>query len=393
MNKIKLLFLFLALLCSFPQSVIADGGFYRPIYSTNLEDPSMPSQQAIIIYDEGVETLIVSSEYSGEPEEFAWVLPLPSVPSDIDVASDNIFSGIRELTQPEIIISYGSKLYSGVHGGFGCGCSASESDINDKSVEVTIISQLHIGYYEITTVSSESSDALLEWFDTNEFYWPDTTEANTVLEDLCAENWVFVCTKIVPESDSYVSGKTMPLQVIFNADKIIYPMRMTALSNTDEIEITLYIFAESRVDCVEIPTDNFNITAALKEKASNKVTYDELISDQAREGFIVEYAKYVYPTDISGVIIDKKYFLTRMTTLMKPEDMTTDFTFTVLPYNTSHNYAIDIEWWVGGVTLPKGKSVPAPDVFSAILPFALIFLFIKLLKVLNAYKKVQTKTA
>jgi len=54
------------------------------IFGTVGELPSMPSQRAFLAWDEGVETLIVESDFKGDPGDYTWIIPVPAQPSRIE---------------------------------------------------------------------------------------------------------------------------------------------------------------------------------------------------------------------------------------------------------------------------------------------------------------------
>ncbi len=58
-----------------------------------------PDQQALLVWHEGVETLVVETNLVGEGSEFAWVVPTPSVP-EVSPATKGLFPTLQQLTQP-----------------------------------------------------------------------------------------------------------------------------------------------------------------------------------------------------------------------------------------------------------------------------------------------------
>jgi hypothetical protein len=52
----------------------ADGLF---VWKNEQIDIHEPEQKALIVFDEGVEDLVLSVKFEGAPEEFGWIVPLP----------------------------------------------------------------------------------------------------------------------------------------------------------------------------------------------------------------------------------------------------------------------------------------------------------------------------
>ena len=59
----------------------ADGKFF-----SERVPPGLPYQRAILIFDEGRQTLVLQSKAAGAEHPFGWVVPLPNAP-DLDQMS------------------------------------------------------------------------------------------------------------------------------------------------------------------------------------------------------------------------------------------------------------------------------------------------------------------
>lgn len=82
-------------------SSIADGKFY---YRENIPS-DIPFQRAILLFEDGIETLIVQSKYQSTLEDFGWVIPIPAYPELAIVkphAADMLFSNLATRTRPDI---------------------------------------------------------------------------------------------------------------------------------------------------------------------------------------------------------------------------------------------------------------------------------------------------
>jgi len=100
----KQLFILLSLvfvLITAPMSSIADGKFY---YRENIPS-DIPFQRAILLFEDGIETLIVQSKYQSTLEDFGWVIPIPAYPELAIVkphAADMLFRNLATRTRPDI---------------------------------------------------------------------------------------------------------------------------------------------------------------------------------------------------------------------------------------------------------------------------------------------------
>src|SRR5437763_2640681 len=73
----------------------ADGCFI----TADKRDIAEPAQKALIVYQRGVEDLYLNVRYSGEAEDFAWIVPTPSQPR-VTQASTKLFYDLGIFTNP-----------------------------------------------------------------------------------------------------------------------------------------------------------------------------------------------------------------------------------------------------------------------------------------------------
>src|SRR5450432_3852576 len=95
----------------------ACGGCFRPTQTVSVVDAHRMvfsvSKEQTILWDQFT--------YSGNPSEFAWVLPVHAAGIQVDLAHDEFISAIDAYTSP--VITGPAPQSSG--GGFGCGASNS----------------------------------------------------------------------------------------------------------------------------------------------------------------------------------------------------------------------------------------------------------------------------
>jgi hypothetical protein len=308
----------LGVLVGLSSPAYGDGGFFPPV---GVEDPTSPSQRALIIHDGATQTLIVQTQLSAQAEGYAWVVPVPANPSSFTTRSELIFEELRERTQPRIYIvePHGSG------GGLGCDCSSSRSsDMGTAGAAVHVWQELQVGPYDIAVVSSPDPNALIDWLNTNGYTFPPT--AVDIVDWYVQKSWCFVAVRLSVQAPA--TGGLKPLEIVFDTAEIVYPMRISSLSSDAECEVRLYMLADHRTECVELPTRELN---PHKGPVYPTYGYDDILFPQARGSFIVEYAGWIAPADVSGTplepLISKTYFLTRMTTVLTPQEMDGDFTF------------------------------------------------------------------
>ncbi len=213
----------------------ADGGFFSS-YEADIWEPS---QKGIIVYENGVETLTLQANFMGEAQDFAWVVPAPSLP-ELSEADVKIFEELHYLTAPRVVYRDSS----------GCGGWFGEGDEMDKEIDdgVTIISTETVGIYDTTTLSATNPRALADWLRENGYNIPPHGE--DIVKSYVDSGWYFVAMKIQRKVDPkrywYEEGGLQPISLKFSSDRIIYPMKITAVSATDT-ELLLYVFAQHKM--------------------------------------------------------------------------------------------------------------------------------------------------
>jgi len=83
-----------------PGIAYADGKFF-PERAYKVP-PAIPSQRAIVVYKNGIEKLIIESALDGQGQEFGWIIPLPSKPTEFEKVSPGLIKTLSLAIQPKI---------------------------------------------------------------------------------------------------------------------------------------------------------------------------------------------------------------------------------------------------------------------------------------------------
>lgn len=212
----KLFFSFLILAFLLPSLVLADGMILPPPDRYMFET----DQQGVIFFEDGVETLILSTSFRGDADNFAWVIPTPARPK-VEKASKEIFIALRDLTEVQEDHPR-SKGFGGV-----------EFGLKDAMQNIHIIEQKKIEYYDITVLAADSKDALTEWLNNNDYHFPE--QYSYVLDSYIKNRWFFTAVKITKDVDAEIfkqdmwNGSLIPLQLKFLTNKPVYPLRISSV--------------------------------------------------------------------------------------------------------------------------------------------------------------------
>ncbi len=193
--------------------IVSADGLIVPIYDYDMYETH---QQAVVFYENGVETLVLSIGFEGDSENFGWLVPVPNLP-EISKSSDELFTSLSDITTEYY---YTNDYYAAGKQSAGAG----EED-------VTIIKTQKIDYYEVATLQAGNADDLTDWLTDNDYNFP--AAAGSFLESYISNNWYFVAMKISPEETDAIAeqdlkiGHATPVKLVFNTENIIYPMKLT----------------------------------------------------------------------------------------------------------------------------------------------------------------------
>lgn len=221
----------LLLAAGHPQPVSADG----MVITIEVEAVKMPTQKAILVYDEksGHEDLILSVEVQGGSEA-AWVVPVPSLP-EVKAASSMWFEQLSHLSQPRIEYRVRS---------IPCVETVVTVEVG-KEIVVELLSREQVGIYDVSILSADEPGALLDWLNKNGYAFPD--EGGPLLDTYIEEGgWYFVAARVLPGERANLAGDVHPLWFSFDAERPLYPMRLTALMK-DYVDVLIYVLADHRM--------------------------------------------------------------------------------------------------------------------------------------------------
>lgn len=291
MNKFLISLIISTILFNFlPFKINADGMVIpRPDYYVRES-----GQKAVIFYEKGRETLILSITFIGDAKDFGWVIPVPQRP-EVTKGSDEVFTSLSEITKkyPRYYYPLAPMMKEGLGG---------------EGEPVTVIETKKIDYYDIVVLSATDSQALSQWLSENGYQYPE--ESAYILQDYIANNWYFVAVKISPEAAGakevaagLEEGHATPLKIEFNSQAIIYPFRISAIqSRNGTVKLSDYLILDkTRIEHLK------NIGyEELSQKETGPDIFSQIVQDVFSEKSYFESEASIYPLIISEEIYDEQ---------------------------------------------------------------------------------------
>jgi hypothetical protein len=245
----------LALTVASPGSARADGGYVSPFGYPVWE----PGQTAFLRHDagSGIEELTILPRFFGEPTDFAWLVPVPSLP-EVAEADPELFEQLSRLTAP---------IYRSRDSFWNCDpqytTDAGGRGLDEGGVE--IIADELIGIYRTQTVAASDADALSDSLAAWGFlHEGNLTLVAPVLQQYVDEGWYFVAMSvdstaaaaalrpygksIAADAPYYWYPALQPMTFRFASAEPIYPLRISQLSTGDSNPVSLYVATGHRVE-------------------------------------------------------------------------------------------------------------------------------------------------
>ena len=243
---------------------MADGCF---IPATAFAQVRIPDQRALIHYANGTETLVIDTAFQGAGTNFAWIIPVPSLPT-VEAASPGLFPTLEGIFHPRVIHGVqsnnwavlimggyvllliwhrrlGLRLYDLLLAGFflvimvGLMSPALSRSDGANASSVQVLGRQTVDVYETATVSSRDGSALVQWLTQNGF--PTPTNHLPAIRAYAQEGWFFVASRIRLDTSMTQAAKPHPLTLRFKTDRPVYPLRLTGIEN-DPCRIELFVF-------------------------------------------------------------------------------------------------------------------------------------------------------
>lgn len=257
-------------LLAFPKLCLADGGVI-PALSVE-KPPAMPSQTALIVHENGTETLIVESAFKPEAgDRFAWVVPVPAEPTSIQATTPGLLRNLQVCFGPRILGS--SDLNSVIWTTFlliavilitaavvnptpttrrqvsealillGITAVMALMAVPDLSGAAGVVSaeatlsRTYVGNYEVNVVRVSSAEELDNWLEQNNFAQLSLA-GRAAVEAYVSQQWVFVISRLLTNGQHGLKTPH-PLKIVFPSKNPVYPMRLTAISGS-ECQVDLF---------------------------------------------------------------------------------------------------------------------------------------------------------
>lgn len=225
-----------------PSIALACGGLFCG--AVQLQPVQQNGERILFeINGDGTITTTVEINYTGDPDEFSWVVPVPTTPSiDVDTPSD-VMSLLDDATKPQIIppptkctdarppVPFATN--DSMTRGAGGEAAPQEPGVNVEDIA-------DAGPYTAVVVSSDDPDELITWL--NEHDYLITAEMEPFVAHYVEAGMKFLAVQLQPATEA---SAISPLGMTYVADEPMIPIQLTAVGAEPEMGVMAFVVADS----------------------------------------------------------------------------------------------------------------------------------------------------
>ena len=264
----------------------ADGMF---VWRNEQVDIREPEQKALLLFDDGLEDLVLEVRYEGAAGDFGWIIPVPSPPR---MRSDD----------PRLFVQLSMRTQSSYSPRSERGRRMTVTMGSTFGPEVQVLQQTTVGIYDAAVLRAGGAAALARWLDDHGYRAPPGSHG--IFADYARRGWVFVALRISPAHrdsatrSSLASGSAQPIRLRFRTPEPVYPLRVSALGRSPS-QVLLYVIARR----------------PLVHRTCNRASWTENACGPASEWLMAD------PDSAFPALQGNRGFLTKLRATVRPFEM------------------------------------------------------------------------
>ena len=229
-------------------------GFYVARADTSLFNKA---SQVVLVRDDNRTVITMANDFEGDVKDFAVVIPVPTriEREQINVGDRAIVEHLEAYTAPRLVEYHDpdpcmryEHLKSAQDSAIPQSTVAERERNAARSLGVTIEASYTVGEYNILILSARDSGGLIRWLTENDYKLPKGAEK--VVDSYLKQDMRFFVAKVNLAEQSKLGYQFLrPLQVAYESNKFMLPIRLGTLNAKGKQE--LYVYALTRTGRVE----------------------------------------------------------------------------------------------------------------------------------------------
>ncbi len=318
-------------------------GFYVARADTSLFNNA---SQVVIVRDQDRTVLTMANDFQGDVEDFAVVIPVPSFiqREQINVADKALVDHLDAYTAPRLVeyhdpdpcLRY-ERMAEMAQDMAGLPASVGEPKKSGRARGVTIEASYTVGEYDILILSANESNGLIAWLNDNGYRIPKG--ADRVVGSYLRQDMRFFVAKVNLEEQARSGYSYLrPLQVAYESNKFMLPIRLGTLNAKGQQE--LYVYTLTRTGRVE--TTNYRTV-----KLPSNAELPEFVQAEFGEFYRDMFARQTIAENGRAVFLEYAW------------DMAWCDPCAADPLSSDELRKLGV-FWVGGPQPNKGRIAPSP---------------------------------
>lgn len=307
-----------------PDIAHACGGFF----CQNTSQPVAQSGEQIAfgIDADGTVTAIIQIDWQGPAEDFAWIIPVTSVP-ELDTSTDALFDALWQSTAVTFttvsrtegrcrtprcdtapggggcVLASGAASSPRASGGFSADAGFGASDSGPGGPGgVTVLAELQAGPYEAVVLEGVDTPAIDAWLTEHAYLFPP--EAIAALDPYVTDGFKFVVLRLrkpAPEvGDLVPTGTLEPVVLRYAGGQPCIPVRLTAIATVPDMPITAFFLAHGDVRPINyLETEVPDETTFWRDASVYWTALSDEVDAAGGRAFVTEYRGEVPAVSIS----------------------------------------------------------------------------------------------
>lgn len=270
------------------------------------------AEQIIFEVEPNWVTAHVLIKYSGRPESFGWLIPVPEVP-ELAISPSSAFGLIDKATEPDVFVqtenacpksawtcAYHEQPSCGraTADDYGATPGAADAGVGGNPPPVTVIDEKVVGDYQTVTFRANEAAAATQWLNDNGFITNATTAI--YMEPYVQANMVFVAAKLVPGAGV---SSIKPLKMKYRAAFPTVPLLLTAVAADPHLTVTSYIYSDKAFRPQghrTVALDPGKLARDSKGRINYPMLLAKTIDEAGGDAFVTEYRGPSQPTTFSS---------------------------------------------------------------------------------------------
>ena len=292
-----------ALVATLSQLTAGPAAAFCGFYVAKADSKLFNKSSKVVLTRDGNQTAItMASDYEGAPNEFAVVIPVPTFIErrQIGVVDTKTVDHLDAYTAPRLV-EYSDpdpcrpSLECRVSAMLGAPL-AQASALAAPSKGVTVEASYDVAEYDVSILSAQESNGLVDWLTDNGYRIPNGAAA--VLGSYIKQNMHFFVAKVNLERMKLAGNHYLrPLQVRYETTKFMVPLRLGTVNANGPQDLIIYALTrKGRVEAanyrtVKLPT-GMDVPLYVKTEFGKfyKAMFDRAVARENMHAVFVEYA-------------------------------------------------------------------------------------------------------